>query len=79
MATKITDRAVDALNRRRWAIDQKKRADAAFAATVKPVDQERAERLTGLRTMEALMVQLPHQPEVLERIRAEIRYLEMTS
>jgi hypothetical protein len=66
----------NAQNRQRWAKDQKKQAQAAFAATVKPVDVERAERLVSLRSLADTLSMAPWAAETLDGVRAEIRRLE---
>jgi hypothetical protein len=69
----------DIRNRARWSRDQKHKSDAAFAASRPSVEQERAEKLVGLRAMEQLMVGIPHMTETLAQVRAEIIRLESAS
>jgi len=65
----------DRQNRQRWAIDQKKRASAAFAAQLPSVKRERAERLAALHSMLAMMATMPHMARQLERVREQIAAL----
>lgn len=66
----------DAMNRKRWATDQKKRARAAFAAQLPSVEQERADRPAALRDMAEAMEGLPHMATSLARVRTQIAELE---
>lgn len=66
----------NAQNRQRWAKDQKKQAQVAFADTVKSVEVERAERLVSLRTLADTLSMAPWAAKTLDGVRAEIRRLE---
>lgn len=66
----------DAQNRQRWAVDQKKRAAVAFAATLAPVSKVRAWRLAELRQMAEMMEKMPQMALTLASVRAEIAKLE---
>lgn len=63
-----------ALNRQRWAIDQRRKARAAFAAAQEPADTGR--RLAELRQMAAMMATMPHMAKTLAKVQAEIAKLE---
>lgn len=66
----------DVLNRARWAVDQKHKARAAFAAQQEPADVVRARRLAELRQMATMMAEMPHMAATLARVQAEIAKLE---
>lgn len=65
-----------AQNSQRWAIDQRRKARAAFAAQQEPADVTRDRRLAELRQMAAMMETMPHMAESLAKVRAEIAKLE---
>lgn len=65
-----------ALNSQRWAVDQRRKARAAFAAAQEPADVVRARRLAELRQMATMMETIPHMAKTLATVRAEIAKLE---
>ena len=66
----------NAQNRQRWAAGQRKRAQSAFAGTVKSVETERAERLAGLHALADTLSMAPWAAQTLDGVRAEISRLE---
>lgn len=60
------------LNRQRWAVDQRKQAQAAFAATVKPVEVEYTARIAELRALAHAMLSVPSMGEARMSVLAEI-------
>lgn len=67
----------DSNNRKRWAVDQRKWAGAAFAKKLAPVNEVRAERLADLRWMEKFMTEhFPHMTDLLTDVQSEIARLE---
>lgn len=64
----------DFLNRRRWAIEQKKKALASLP--VPDYAAERATKLAGLKELADALALLPHMAPTLECVRTEISRLE---
>lgn len=63
-------------HRRRWAIDQRRKAVAAGSGGLAAVVQPDTDRLAGLRTLAAALEPLPHMAGTLAAVRAEIARLE---
>ena len=66
----------DRINRARWSREQKSRASAIFAASLPSVEQERADKLTGLQRQAELMTDMPHMARPLAIVLAEIERLK---
>jgi hypothetical protein len=66
----------NAQNHQRWAKGQKAQAQALFAATIKPAETERAERLANLRTLANTLSMAPWAYKTLDDVLAEIKHLE---
>lgn len=59
-------------NRQRWAIDQRKQAQAAFAATIEPVEVVYAARIAELRALAHVMLSVPSMGDARMSVLAEI-------
>lgn len=65
-----------AQNSQRWAIDQRKKAAAAFAASVRRADEDRRDHITELQRLAGMMERLPAMAATRARVLEQIAALQ---